>query len=300
MSLLVVGSVALDTIKTPHGERDAILGGAASYFSVGASHFAPVRLVGVIGEDFPVEHVELLRGRGVDLAGLERREGGKTFRWTGAYEGRMDVAQTLDTQLNVLGAFKPDLPASFRDSRFAFLANTDPVTQKHVAQQLDDPAFVMLDTMNFWIDSARPALTEALGVVSGAIMNDDEARALGESENLVAAMHNLAGTGLRTLVVKKGEHGATLLHEGKIFSLPAVPLREVFDPTGAGDSFASGFMGEVARSGDLSFGGLKRALAVGCVVASFTVQGFGLERLLSVTEADLKERLDDFLSSVSF
>ena len=300
MSLLVVGSVALDTITTPFGSRENCLGGAASYFSVGSRHFTDVRLVGVIGADFPDEHTQLLKSRGVDLEGLETKEDGLTFRWTGQYEGRMDVAQTLDTQLNVLGSFKPELPDTYRQTPFAFLANTDPVTQVHVRQQLENPTFVMLDTMNFWIDGSRDALWDAMKKVHGVIMNDDEARALGESSNLIHAMNRIAGKGISTLVVKKGEHGAVLLREGQLFALPSYPLEVVKDPTGAGDTFASGFMGCLAETGDLSFAGMKKALAYGTVMASFTVEGFGLDRLLEVDRSQVDRRMEAFLAFTSY
>ncbi|MAB91011.1 MAG: sugar kinase [Planctomycetes bacterium] len=295
MSLLVTGSMALDTITTPHGTREAVLGGAASFFSVGARHFTDVRLVAVIGDDFPDEHVAMLRDRGIDIEGLERRAGAKTFRWTGRYAGRMDVAETLDTQLNVLGEFKPTLPGKFTDTPFAFLANGDPVTQAWVRDQLSPNAFVFLDTMNFWIEGSRDALLEAIRKVNGVVMNDDEARALGGSDNLIASVNRIADMGVSTLVVKKGEHGAILMKDGELFALPAYPLEAVFDPTGAGDTFASGFMGAVAESGDTTFQGLKRALAYGTVVASFTVEGFGLERLLEIDREEIDRRLEVFL-----
>lgn len=300
MSLLVVGSVALDNIGTPHGERRAILGGAASFFSIGARHFAPIRLVGVVGEDFPEEHIELFRQSGIDTRGLERRKDGLTFRWTGRYEGRMDVAETLKTELNVLGSFKPTLPDAYRDSRYVFLANGDPVTQAHVRAQLPDARFVLLDTMNFWIQGSREALLTAMRKVDGVIMNDDEARSLGGSPNLIRAMTNITNLGVRVLVVKKGEHGSILLKDGQLFALPAYPLEEVRDPTGAGDSFASGFMGCLAENQDLSFAGLKLCLAYGTVVASFTVEGFGLERLLEVDRPAFDRRLEAFLAFTRF
>ncbi|MAG55043.1 MAG: sugar kinase [Planctomycetes bacterium] len=300
MSLLVVGSMALDTITTPHGTHEDILGGAACFFSVGARHFTDLRLVGVIGDDFPEEHVSMLRDRGIDLAGLERRAGAKTFRWTGQYEGRMDVAETLKTELNVLGEFRPTLPSSFTDTPFAFLANGDPVTQAWVADQLADRKFVLLDTMNFWIEGARDALVTAIKKVDGVIMNDEEARALGGSDNLIRAMKNVVELGVRTLIVKKGEHGAVLLQDGELFATPAYPLEEVFDPTGAGDTFASGLMGYVAESGDTSFDGFKRALAYGTIVASFTVEGFGLSRLLEISRADIERRVENFLAFTRF
>jgi len=292
--------MALDTITTPHGTREAILGGAASFFSIGASHFTDIRLVGVIGDDFPDEHVAMLRSRGIDMEGLERRAGAKTFRWTGCYAGRMDVAETLDTQLNVLGEFKPTLPVSFRETPYAFLANGDPVTQAWVRNQLAADSFVFLDTMNFWIEGSRDALVEAIRTVDGVVMNDDEARALGGSDNLIAAIGRITELGVSTLVVKKGEHGSILMKDGELFALPAYPLASVFDPTGAGDTFASGFMGAVAESGDTSFRGLKRALAYGTVVASFTVEGFGLERLLAIDRAEIDQRLEAFLEFTSW
>ena len=300
MSLIVVGSMALDSVSTPFGDRENILGGAACFFSVGARNFTPVRLVGVVGDDFPEEHIAMLRDKGIDLEGLERRAGARTFRWKGAYEGRMDVAETLDTQLNVLGEFKPTLPESYLDSRYAFLANGDPVTQAHVASQLKNPSFVLLDTMNFWIEGSQDRLWEAIGKVDGVIMNDDEARALGNSSNLIRAMQNVARKGVRTLIVKKGEHGSVLLREGELFALPAYPLEEVHDPTGAGDSFASGVMGCLAERDDLSLDGFKMALAYGTVVASFTVESFGLERIKAVKREEIDRRLEAFLAFVRF
>lgn len=300
MSLLVSGSMALDTITTPHGTRKAILGGAASFFSVGARHFTDIRLVGVVGDDFPAEHVAMLRDRGIDIEGLERRVGAKTFRWSGRYEGRMDVAETLETQLNVLGEFKPTLPDSFKDTPYAFLANGDPVTQGWVRDQLAPDSFVFLDTMDFWIEGSRDALVDAIRKVDGVVMNDDEARALGASDNLIVAISRIAELGVSTLVVKKGEHGSILMKDGELFALPAYPLKAVFDPTGAGDTFASGFMGAVAESGDTSFRSLKRAVAYGTVLASFTVEGFGLERLLEIDRADIDRRLQAFLDFTSW
>lgn len=296
MTVLVVGSVALDSIATPFGVRENILGGAACYFSVAASFFSKVRLVGVVGDDFPAEHVELLRSRGVALDGLERRAGSKTFRWTGSYEGRMDVAKTLKTELNVLGAFKPDVPAAWRKSPFVFLANGDPVTQLHVLDQMEGPAFTMVDTMNLWIEHARPKLLEVWRRVDGVVLNDEEARAMGESQNLVRAMNNIASRGVRLLVVKKGEHGSVMLKDGEFFALPAYPLEEVRDPTGAGDTFAAGFMGSLAETGDRSWSGLKQALAYATVTASYTVEKFSLDRLFEIGRADLDRRRDAFLA----
>jgi sugar/nucleoside kinase (ribokinase family) len=296
MSVLVVGSVALDSIATPFGVRENILGGAACFFSVAASFYAPIRLVGVVGDDFPDEHVKMLRERGIDLLGLERRAGAKTFKWTGSYEGRMDVAKTIKTELNVLGAFRPEIPAAWRKSPFVFLANGDPVTQAHVLDQLDGPCFTMVDTMNLWIEHARPKLLEVWNRVDGVILNDEEARAMGGSQNLVRAMNAIAARGVRLVVVKKGEHGSVMLKDGEFFALPAYPLEEVRDPTGAGDTFAAGFMGRLAETGDVSWSGLKNALAYATVTASFTVEKFSLDRLLEIDRAALDRRRDAFLS----
>ncbi len=300
MSLLVVGSIALDTVKTPFGERTDVLGGAACFFSVAASFFTPVRLLGVIGDDFPDRHVQLLRSRGIDLTGLERRVGGKTFRWSGSYEGRMDIATTRDVKLNVLGEFKPTVPAAYLDSEFVFLANTDPVTQSHVIRQVEGRRFAMLDTMNLWIDTKRDALLEALRLVDGVVMNDEEARSLGGSSNLIFAMNALSNMGARLLVVKKGEHGSVMLRNGEFFALPAYPLDGVVDPTGAGDTFAAGFVGHLASTQDLSWANLKRALAYGTVTASYTVEDFSLDRLLSIDRSDLDRRLNTFVSMTTW
>jgi sugar/nucleoside kinase (ribokinase family) len=300
MSLLVVGSVALDSVTTPFGDRESVLGGAASYFSCAASMFTPVSLVGVVGDDFPDTHLKTFAGRGIDLSGLERRTGGKTFRWSGSYAGKMDVATTRRTDLNVLASFRPDLPPALRAHPFVFLANGDPVTQHHVLDQLTARKFVLLDTMNLWIAESRENLAKVLSRVDGLVLNDDEARALAGDSNLISAMGRLARQGIRTLVVKKGEHGSILLHQGNMFALPAYPLEEVRDPTGAGDTFAAGFMGHLARTQDLSWRNLKMALAYGTIVASFTVEAFSLDKLLEIKLADVDRRLAAFLSFVTF
>jgi sugar/nucleoside kinase (ribokinase family) len=298
MSLAVVGSLALDTVVTPFGERQAILGGAASFFAVGASHFVPVSMIGVVGDDFPEEHLQLFAGKGIDVSGVERRSGGKTFRWTGRYAGRMDTAETVATELNVLACFRPTLQAEARRARYVFLANTDPVTQIHVREQLECPTFVLLDTMNFWIQGSSAELRRAVAMVDGVILNDEEARDLAGQPNLIRAVAGIAGLGVRTIVVKKGEHGSLLFHDGQLFALPAYPLERVVDPTGAGDSFAAGFLGALAEKGDLGFPAMKRALAYGTTVASFTVEGFGLEGLLSVDRAALDRRHSALLAFV--
>ncbi len=300
MSLLVVGSMAFDSISTPHGSREEILGGAATFFSVASRNFVPVGLVAVVGEDFPEEHLTMLRGREIDLAGLERRQGGRTFRWSGSYEGRMDCAKTLDTQLNVLGEFRPTLPEAYRKIPYVFLANGDPITQVHVIEQLEESSFVMLDTMNFWIDDHRENLMNAIRKVDGLIMNDEEALSLGGSTILIRAMLNISQLGVRTLIVKKGEHGAILLKDGELFALPAYPLEVVKDPTGAGDTFAAGVMGYLAESGSLDFATFKKALAYGTVVASYTVEDFGLDSLLRLTRSDIDRRFEALLDFTTF
>ena len=294
MTLLVVGSVALDTVETPYGVRENILGGAASHFSVGASLFAPVRLVGVIGEDFPEEHVAFLRTRDIDLTGLRRIAGGKTFRWTGRYEGRMDVAETLDTQLNVLGECRPEVPEAFRDTEFVLLANDNPVNQLHVARQMKAPRFIMMDTMNLWIDQFNGQVRDVLRKVHTLICNDEEARSLGGESNLIAAMRAIREMGPETVMVKKGEHGAIMVHGEKFFALPAYPLEEVKDPTGAGDSFAAGVMGYLARAGDVNFRLLKTAMAYGTVLASYNVEDFGLDRVRDLTWDDIESRYEEY------
>jgi sugar/nucleoside kinase (ribokinase family) len=300
MSLLVVGSIALDSVTTPYGSQDDVLGGAASYFSCAASMLTKVSLVGVVGDDFPQKHLDTFAKRGIDLAGLERRKGAKTFRWSGSYEGKMDSATTRRTDLNVLASFRPDLPAALRACPFVFLANGDPVTQDYVLSQLTARKFVLLDTMNLWIDHSRKDLEAVLRRVDGVVLNDDEARSLAGDSNLIRAMGTLAKLGIRTLVVKKGEHGSILLHEGRLFALPAYPLEDVRDPTGAGDTFAAGFMGHLARTGDLSFKNLKMALASGTITASFTVEKFSLDRILEIGKEDLDRRLEAFLEFVRF
>lgn len=295
MSLLVVGSVALDTIKTPFGERRDILGGAASYFSVGASLFTKVRLVGVIGEDFPAEHVEFLRSRNIDLSGLTRIGGGKTFRWSGRYVGRMDSAETLETQLNVLGEHRPPIPENFLDSQFVLLANDKPDNQLHVAERMKSRKFMMMDTMNLWIDHFRDGLKRVLAVVDGIVLNDEEARALGGDSNLIAAMRKISAMGPKTVLVKKGEHGSIIFSEGRYFALPAYPLESVRDPTGAGDTFAAGVMGYLASTGEVSFANLKLAMLYGTVLASYNVEDFGLDRLRTLTRADIDRRHAEFV-----
>lgn len=299
MSLLVVGSVALDSVETPFGKADDVLGGSANYFAASASHQTPVQLVGVVGSDYPVEKLEALRARGVDLAGLERAEG-ESFRWRGRYRHDLNSAETLETRLGVFSHFKPKLPAGFRSAEYVFLANIDPRLQLDVLRQIDRPKLVACDTMNFWIESRRADLHTLLGKVDLITLNDAEARQLTEEANLVQAARWILARGPKTVLIKKGEHGAFMFTKDSIFFAPAYPLESVFDPTGAGDSFAGGFMGWLARTGDLSEANMRRAVIVGSAMGSFVVEGFSITRLLEVTRTDIEARVADFHRLVAF
>jgi sugar/nucleoside kinase (ribokinase family) len=293
MALLVVGSVALDSLETPFGVRQDVLGGSATYFSTAASFFAPVRVVAVVGEDFPEAHVEFLRGRGVDLAGLERRPG-RTFRWAGRYEFDLNQAHTLDTQLNVFADFRPELPEGFRDSSHVFLGNIDPELQLRVLDQVRAPRIVAADTMNFWIASRRAALLEVLRRVDLLFVNDAEARQLAGEHNIVKAARAILSLGPSAVVVKRGEYGALFFAGSDVFASSAYPLAELFDPTGAGDSFAGGFMGYLARSGSLEPSAMRRAMVVGSVLASFAVERFSLDRLRDLEPGEIRARYSEF------
>jgi sugar/nucleoside kinase (ribokinase family) len=289
MALLVVGSVALDSLETPFGRREDVLGGSASYFSTCASFFGPTRVVAVVGEDFPEEHVRFLSGRGIDLAGLVRRPG-RTFRWKGRYEFDLNTAHTLDTQLNVFAEFKPDLPPHYRDSEYVFLGNIDPDLQRAVLDQVRGPRFVGCDTMNFWITSKRESLLRTLKRVDMLFVNDAEARQLAEEHNVVKAAKRILSFGPRAVVVKRGEYGALFFSGDEVFAASAVPLPAVFDPTGAGDSFAGGFMGYLARSRNEDHATMRRAIVLGSVLASFTVEQFSLDRLRTLTPEEIRAR----------
>jgi sugar/nucleoside kinase (ribokinase family) len=299
MSLLVIGAVAFDSIKTPHGEAENALGGAATYTSITASWFTPVRVVAVVGDDFGEEQFRVFRDHGVDTAGLERARG-KTFRWSGEYSGDMNEARTRDTQLNVYEQFSPRLPDSYLDSEFVFLANIDPVLQLHVRRQLPRARLVALDTMNYWINGSLEALKKALAEIDILLLNETEARMLSGISNLRKAADALRAMGPRTVVVKRGEHGVMLFHEGGIFSAPAYPLDQVHDPTGAGDTFAGGFMGHLARAGELTDAQLRRAVIYGSVMASFDVEEFGLARLLHLTPQEVETRYREFKNLTQF
>jgi sugar/nucleoside kinase (ribokinase family) len=292
MALLVVGSVALDSLETPFGRREEVLGGSASYFSVAASFFGPTRMVAVVGEDFPEEHVRFFASRGVDLAGLARRPG-RTFRWKGRYEFDLNTAHTLDTQLNVFAEFRPELPAHFRDSEYVFLGNIDPDLQRAVLDQVRAPRFVACDTMNFWISSKRESLLRTLRRVDMLFVNDAEARQLAEEHNVVQAARKILSFGPRAVVVKRGEHGALFFSGEEVFAASAYPLAAVFDPTGAGDSFAGGFMGYVARSRREDHGTLRRAIVLGSVLASFAVEEFSLDRLRTLGPEEIRARFGE-------
>ncbi len=301
MSLLVVGSVAIDSIETPHGTRPEILGGSASHFSYAASFFSPLRLVGVVGEDFPNGYLDVLRARDVDMGGLQVLAG-KSFRWSGRYKGAMDAAETLSVELNLFGTFDPKIPPGFRDSRFVFLANGSPHVQRRVLDQVDaTERFTLLDTMNLWIEIERAALTGLLAKVDALVINEGEIRQLTERTNLISAGRAVLGMGPKIVVLKKGEHGALLFQGDRIFAAPAFPIERVADPTGAGDTFAGGFMGSLARAGRVrpTFDDLKRAVCTGIVTASFNVEDFGLARLQRATPGELAERERAYMDMIA-
>jgi len=294
VSLLVVGTLAYDTVETPSGRAEDVLGGAATYFACAAAFFGPVRLVGVVGDDFRPEDRTLLEERGVLLDGLTVREG-RSFRWEGKYEGDLNVAQTLGTELNVLDGYKPDVPEAFRDSQFVFLANSPPDLQSHVLDQVQQDAFVVMDTMNLWIQNTWDDLIKMLKRVHMVVLNDQEARAITQEHSLIAAGRKLLDFGPKIALVKKGEHGAFLWSEDSFYALPAYPLERVVDPTGAGDSFAGGVMGSLAASGAVSDQNLRRAMIYGSVVASFNVEDFSLRRFQQISREDIDQRYEEFL-----
>ncbi|MFH0965656.1 MAG: PfkB family carbohydrate kinase [Planctomycetota bacterium] len=289
MSLLVVGSIALDSVRTPCGEAEDVLGGSAVYFCCAAALFTQTRLVGVVGDDFPEAHRKLLAQRGVDARGLVVRRG-RTFRWRGAYEGDMSSARTVAVELNVFRDFEPEIPAEFRDSSFAFLANGSPALQRHVRRQLERRAFVVADTMNHWIENARDELRALLAEVDGVVLNDAEARSLSGRQNLAHAAKEILAMGPRLVVIKKGEHGAVLMTGEEHFAAPAFPTLDVVDPTGAGDSFAGGMMGCLASAGRSDLSTLRRAIVYGSVVASFAVEGFSVAGLCAADRSAVDAR----------
>jgi sugar/nucleoside kinase (ribokinase family) len=299
VSLLVVGSVALDSVKTPFGKIEDGLGGSATYFSIAAGCFTKVRLVAVVGEDFPERHVAFLRSRGVDLRGLVRAKG-KTFRWKGSYGEDMNEAKTLKTELNVFETFRPELPTAYKDTGFVFLANIDPDLQRGVVDQIPDPYLVACDTMNYWISSKPRALKETLSRVDILFLNEGEARQLAGGSNLLKAARHLLSLGPTTVVIKRGEYGAFLFQKDNMFWAPAYPLETVRDPTGAGDSFAGGFMGYLSRRKSVTEARLRKALIYGSIMASFNVEAFSLNRLRRIKPADVEQRFRAFRALVRF
>jgi len=293
MSLLVVGSVAFDSVKTPFGEVEDALGGSATYLSTSASYFTDVSLVAVVGDDFPDKHVNFLKMRKIDVRGLERVPG-KTFRWKGQYGFDLNEARTLDTQLNVFESFKPKLPEEYKDADVVFLANIDPDLQYDVLDQVRSPKLVALDTMNFWISGKRDSLIRTLGRVDLLFINDAEARQLTNEPNLVKAARAINSYGPGTVVIKQGEYGVLLFHSGGVFSAPAYPLESVFDPTGAGDTFGGGFMGYLASTLDFSEPAMRRATIMGSVMASFNVEDFSLNRIRDLDYKEIENRYREF------
>jgi sugar/nucleoside kinase (ribokinase family) len=300
MSILVVGSVAFDSIETPHGKVDEVLGGSAAYFAVAASYFAPVKLVAVIGKDFPTHERDFLASRNIDLTGLTVADG-KTFRWAGRYHEDMNIRDTLDLQLNVFSDFSPELPESYRDAPFVFLANINPGLQDGVLDQLTRiPKLIACDTISHWIEGARAELIALLKRVDLFVVNDEEARLLSGERNIVRAARKILDLGPKSLLIKRGEYGVLSFSPDSIFAVPAYPLEEVFDPTGAGDSFAGGFLGYLAHVNDLSEVHIRKAIVYGSVVASFVVEDFSLRRLRTLTRDDIERRYRQFVSLTEF
>lgn len=301
MSIVVVGSIALDSLETPFGTREEVPGGSATFFSTSASFFGPVQVVGVVGEDYPEEHLDFLRGRGIDLSGVTRAPG-KTFRWKGRYGFDLNEAHTLETHLNVFGDFQPDLPPAMRRPDVLFLGNIHPTLQGQVLDQMEvRPKIVAADTMNFWIEGNRPELLEVLRRVDIVLINDAEARQLAGEHNIVKAARAILRMGPKKVVIKRGEYGAVLFGEGHVFAAPAYPLEDVFDPTGAGDSFAGGFLGFLAhRSVDVTMSSLRQACIAGSTMASFCVEQFSLDRFRSLQDDEITQRLGAFKALTSF
>ncbi|HEX4373346.1 MAG TPA: PfkB family carbohydrate kinase [Puia sp.] len=301
MSLIVVGSMAFDDIETPFGKSDKIVGGAATYIAWCASNFTPVKQISVVGGDFPKEELDALSARGVNLEGVQIKKDEKSFYWSGRYHMDMNTRDTLVTELNVLGTFQPVVPESYQDCEFLMLGNLAPSVQLSVIDQLKKkPKLIAMDTMNFWMDIALDDLKKVIAKVDVLLINDSEARQLSGEYSLVKAAAVIAKMGPKYLIIKKGEHGALLFHGNEVFFAPALPLEEVFDPTGAGDTFAGGFVGHLAKTKDISFNNMKTAIIVGSAMASFCVEKFGTQRLREITKADIDERIKQFVQLVSF
>ena len=302
MSLLVVGTVAFDAIETPFGKTDKIVGGAASYISLAASYFTKdIQLVSVIGDDFPDSFLNTLKLQGIKLDGLQIKKGEKSFFWSGKYHNDLNNRDTIDTQLNVLANFDPIVPESSKNCEFLMLGNLVPAVQQSVISQLSSrPKLIVLDTMNFWMDIAMDELKKTIAMIDVLTINDSEARQLSGEYSLVKAAQKILEMGPKVIVIKKGEHGALLFNKEEVFFAPALPLEEVFDPTGAGDSFAGGFIGYLAKTKDISFENMKRAIIFGSAMASFTVERFGTEKLIGLTQDQINERVQQFVDLVQF
>lgn len=302
MSLIVVGSMAFDSIETPFGKSDTIVGGAATYIAWSASNFTqPVKQISVVGGDFPQAELDALKKRGVDLEGVQIKKDRKSFFWSGRYHLDMNTRDTLETQLNVLGDFEPVVPDSYQGADFLMLGNLLPAVQMSVINQLNErPKLIVLDTMNFWIETALQDLENVLKHVDVLMVNDSEARQLSNHFSLVKAAKEIMKMGPQYLIIKKGEHGALLFHRNQVFFAPALPLEDVFDPTGAGDTFAGGFIGHIARTKDISFENMKTAIIIGSAMASFCVEKFGTTRLTEITKNNIEERIQQFVQLVNF
>jgi sugar/nucleoside kinase (ribokinase family) len=302
MNLIAVGTVAFDSIETPFDRKDRVVGGAATYITLTASHFVkPVGLISVIGDDFPADFLEGMSARGIDQKGLQIRQGEKSFFWAGKYHYDLNSRDTLATELNVLATFSPEVPEAYQNCDFLMLGNLAPAVQMQVIRQIPNrPKLVVLDTMNYWMDTALDELKEVIGKVDVLTINDEEARQLAGEYSLVKAARKILDFGLRYLIIKKGEHGALLFDKQNIFFAPALPLEEVADPTGAGDTFAGGFIGYLAQTQNVSFENMKRAVIVGSAMASFTCEKFGPERLLEVTKEEISARIEQFVALTDF
>lgn len=293
MTILVVGSIAFDSVETPFGTCERTLGGAANFFSMTASLFTPVQLVGVVGEDFPAEHLAYLESRGVDIAGVQK-SAGKTFHWQGYYGYDLNEAQTLKTELNVFGQFEPQLPESYREAQTVFLANIDPTLQMKVLDQVRSPKIIALDTMNFWIESKNAELKRVISKIDILFINESELRQLASERNTFKAAKKMQSLGPKTLVVKRGEYGALLFHEEHRFFTPAYPLEDLYDPTGAGDTFSAGFMAHLDQAGDASLATLKEAMVMGSVMASFVIEDFSFNRIKKLSHDEIEARSREF------
>jgi sugar/nucleoside kinase (ribokinase family) len=304
MSLIVTGSIGIDTVEAPTGSAESVLGGSAIYFAGAASYFGPVRLVGAVGEDFPDQHMEPFQHFGIDLEGLEKREGSKTFRWHGRYHQNMNERDTVEVELNVLGEAPPPVPESYKDSKYIFLANTHPDAQMELLSQFPNRKIAVADTMNLWIENELDSLKKLLSQIEGLVLNDQEAFQLTDRTNIVRASEEILKMGPRFVVVKKGEHGSFLMHrengEEHFAALPAYAARDVVDPTGAGDSFAGGMMGYMAAADDASPQALTRAMAYGTIVASYNIESFSVGRMRQITKKDIDQRLEHFRTMLDF